>query len=202
MHVWRIPQIAAAGTIWLIQSRKLRNVILVRQKHIFFPKTFNLLLLFLAKAQEDKIKGNLTICKTTFQACKKYEDSSVAYVSKCKTSSSNLKSILSSLYFAKNKLNAVKSKASTIANTTSTASRSRRAALNSSTELISSITSFVTKCQSVDVDDIGTDTSITSLKSQITKTNVLVFSFTSTQISTATSSVTSLTIIITKVRNM
>ena len=168
----------------------------------FIPKTFSLLLLFLAKAQEDKIKGNLTICKTTFQACKKYEDSSVAYVSKCKTSSSNLKSILSSLYFAKNKLNAVKSKASTIANTTSTTSRSRRAALNSSTELISAISSFVTKCQSVDVDDIGTDTSITSLKSQITKTNVLVFSFTSTQISTATSSVTSLTIIITKVRNM
>lgn len=126
----------------------------------------------IAKAQEDKIKGNLTICKTTFQACKKYEDSSVAYVSKCKTSSSNLKSILSSLYFAKNKLNAVKSKASTIANTTSTTSRSRRAALNSSTELISAISSFVTKCQSVDVDDIGTDTSITSLKSQDRKSVV------------------------------
>lgn len=169
-------------------------------KNTFFPNIFTYL--FLAKTQEDKIKGNLTICKTTFQACKKYEDSSVAYVSKCKTSSSNLKSILSSLFFAKNKLNAVKAKASTISNSTSTASRSRRAALNSTTELISAITSFVTKCQSVDVDDIGTDTSITSLKSQITKTNVLTFSYTSTQISTATSSVTSLTIIITKVRNM
>ena len=109
---------------------------------------------------------------------------------------------MTSLYFAKNKLNAVKSKASTISNTkaSTTLLRRKRATLNSSTEVISSITSFVARCQIVDIDDIGTDTTIFNLKSQITKTNVLTFTYTSTQISTATSSVTSLTTIITKVR--
>ena len=162
------------------------------------------MLIILAKTQEDKIKGNLTTCKRTFQACKKYEDSSIAYVSKCKTSSSNLKSILSALYFAKNKLNAVKSKASTISGSKSSSakSRMRRAALNSSTEVITSITSFVARCQVVDVDDIGTDETIFSLKTKITKTNVLSFTYTSTQIITASSSVTSLKTIITMVNNI
>ena len=157
-----------------------------------------------AKAQEDNIKGNLTTCKRTFQACKKYEDSSIAYVSKCKTSSSNLKSILASLYFAKNKLNAVKSKASTISGSKASSfkSRKRRAALNSSTEVITSITSFVARCQAVDVDDIGTDETIFNLKTNITKTNVLSFTYTSTQISTASSSITSLITIITMVNNI
>ena len=110
--------------------------------------------------------------------------------------------MLASLYYAKNKLNAVKSKTSIIANseTSSASSRIRRASLNSSTEVISAITLFLTKILTMDVDNIGTDITITSLKTKITSTNVLTYTYTTTQIRTASSSVTSITKIITKVR--
>ena len=67
---------------------------------IFFP----------ASNKEKSIKKKLDECRDVFLACKKYEDQSIAYVAKCKTSDTSLKATLSSLYQAKLKMEAVNSK--------------------------------------------------------------------------------------------
>ena len=152
-----------------------------------------------AKDQESAIKEELKSCKETFQSCKRLEDDAVSYVYKCKTSANTLSKTLTSLYNAKNRLNAVKSKASNIASSNASSTKVKRAALSTVTELITALTTFVTKVQSLDVDSIGDDSTVISLKSSITKTNVLSFSFTSTQISTASSVVSSISVIIVKV---
>ena len=138
----------------------------------------------------------MDLCKKKFQSCKKYEDSSLVFVYKCKTSSSNLKATLNSLYNAKSRLTQVQNKANIIAN--QTASR-KRSVFTSATGLFSGLQSFVSKIQSLDVDSIGTDSTVKSLTTDITTTNVYIFTYTSVQISSASSLSSSISTIIVKV---
>ena len=143
----------------------------------------------------------MDVCKDVFIACKKYEDQSIAYVAKCKTSADSLKKTLASLYQAKQRLEAVKSKASSI-NATATAketrSRKKRVAITSAVTMISTMQTLMTKTQSLDVDLIGTDSTIKDQATSIAATNTLTLSFTSVQISAASTVVTQIQIIIVK----
>ena len=138
----------------------------------------------------------MEICKKKFQSCKKFEDSSLVYVYKCKTSSNNLKSTLNSLYNAKSRLTQVKNKVNIIANQTAS---KKRSVFTSNAALFAGLQSFLTKVQSLDVDSIGTDSTVKSLTTDITTTNVYTFTYTSVQISSASSFSTSITTIIVKV---
>ena len=132
-----------------------------------------------------------------FIACKQYEDQSIAYVAKCKTSSSSLKSTLSSLYQAKLKMETVSNKASAISNATAKAEkRTKRNAITSALTMITTMQSFVTLAQSLDTDALGTDSTLKKYATDISDTNTLSLSFTSVQISSATTVVTQITIII------
>ena len=135
-------------------------------------------------------------CKKKFQSCKKYEDSSLVYVYKCKTSSSNLKTTLNSLYNAKSRLTQVQNKLNIIAAQTASKKRSN---FESATALFSGLESFLTKIQSLDVDSIGTDSTVKNLTTDITTTNVYIFTYTSVQISSASSLSTSISTIIVQV---
>ena len=138
------------------------------------------------------------MCKDVFIACKKYEDQSIAYVAKCKTSADSLKKTLASLYQAKQRLEAVKSKASSISNATAkeTRSRKKRVAITSAVTMISTMQTLMTKTQSLDVDLIGTDSTIKDQAISIAATNTLTLSFTSVQIIAASTVVTQITAII------
>ena len=132
-----------------------------------------------------------------FIACKKYEDQSIAYVAKCKTSSSSLKTTLTGLYQAKQKLEAVSSKASSISQAEAKAeSRSKRFAITSADTMISALQAFITQAQSLDTDEIGTDSTMREYATNISATNTLSLSFTSVQISAASTIVTQITVIV------
>ena len=140
----------------------------------------------------------MDVCKDVFIACKKYEDQSIAYVAKCKTSADSLKKTLASLYQAKQRMEAVKSKASSISNATAkeTRSRKKRVAITSAVTMISTMQTLMTKTQSLDVDLIGTDSTIKDQATSIAATNTLTLSFTSVQIDAASTVVTQITVII------
>ena len=132
-----------------------------------------------------------------FIACKQFEDQSIAYVAKCKTSTSSLKTTLNSLYQAKAKMEAVSNKATSISNATAKAEgRSKRVAITSAATMISSMTSFVTLAQSLDTDALGTDSTLKEYATNISATNTLTLSFTSVQISSATTVVTQISVIV------
>ena len=138
----------------------------------------------------------MDICKKKFQSRKKYEDSSLVYVYKCKTSSSKLKTTLNSLYNAKSRLTQVQNKVNIIANQTASRKRSN---FESATALFSGLQSFLTKIQSLDIDSIGTDSTVKNLTTDITTTNVYIFTYTSVQISSASSFSSSISTIIVQV---
>ena len=135
-------------------------------------------------------------CKVVFITCKKYEDQSVGYIAKCKTSADSLKKTLASLCKAKAELEAVKSKATSISKVKGL--REKRAAITSAVTMISTMQTLLTKAQSLDVDLIGTDSTIKDQASSIASTNTLSLSFTSVQISAASTVVTQIQIIIVK----
>ena len=143
----------------------------------------------IAKDKDDKVKNKLDLCKKAFSTCKKFEDKAVQYVYKCKTSNSNLLATLTSLYNAQNKLTNVKNKANTIANSTPS---NKRTTYISSTELITAIITFVTTITSLDVDAIGTSSTVKTIAVNVQETNVYVFTYTSVQISSAQSAATSI----------
>ena len=132
-----------------------------------------------------------------FIACKQYEDQSIAYVAKCKTSSSSLKATLSGLYQAKIKMEKVSNKATAISKATAKADkRIKRNAITSATTMIVTMQSFVTRAQSLDTDALGTDSTMKKYATDISDTNTLSLSFTSVQISSATAVVTQITTIV------
>ena len=150
-----------------------------------------------ASSKEKAIKKKLELCKSVFIACKQYEDQSIAYVAKCKTSTSSLKSTLNSLYQAKIKMKNVNNKASAISNATAKAEkRTKRNAITSAVTMITTMQSFVTLAQSLDTDALGTDSTLKKYATDISDTNTLSLSFTSVQISSATTVVTQINIII------
>ena len=131
-----------------------------------------------------------------FIACKKYEDSAITYVSKCKTSSSDLRSTLKSLYTAQTKLNTVSSKSTSISKQTAS---KKRTAYTSASNLIAAILALVSRIQSLDTDEIGTDSTFKAYAINISQTNVLSFTYTSSQISSASTAVTSITTVLTEI---
>ena len=132
-----------------------------------------------------------------FIACKQYEDQSIAYVAKCKTSSSSLKAGLNSLYQAKLKMETVSNKATAISNATAKdEKRGKRNAITSATTMIVTMQSFVTRAQSLDTDALGTDSTMKKYATDISDTNTLSLSFTSAQISSATTVISQIATIV------
>ena len=147
----------------------------------------------IAKEKDETVKRKIDSCKKAFSTCKKFEDKAIAYVYKCKTSVSNLVSTLTSLYNGKSRLTNILDKANTIANSTPS---KKRTTYNSATELITSISTFITVITSLDVDDLGTSTTVQAITINVQETNVYVFTYTSVQISIAQSAVTVITTVL------
>ena len=91
----------------------------------------------------------------------------------------------------------VSKKASAISNATvKTEKRPKRNAITSAVTMITTMQSFVTLAQSLDTDALGTDSTLKKYATDISDTNTLSLSFTSVQISSATTVVTQITTII------
>ena len=94
-------------------------------------------------------------------------------------------------------MEAVSNKSSAIASDTAKADkRTKRVAITSAATMISSLQSFVTLAQSLDTDALGTSSSLKEYATNISATNTLTLSFTSVQISAATTVVTQISVII------
>ena len=94
-------------------------------------------------------------------------------------------------------MSAVSTKSKAISEATAKAEkRTKRVAITSAATMISSLQSFVTLAQSLDTDALGTSSSLKELATNISATNTLTLSFTSVQISVATTAVTQISVII------
>ena len=117
-------------------------------------------------------------CKDQFAECKGYEDSSVKFISSCKTGSSALKTTLTNLFTASDMVSKVMNKSSTVATkgdsstarqlstittityTTVTVNTSDTAAFTNSSLFMNAMAMFTDVSQKLDVDAIATDSRI------------------------------------------
>ena len=91
----------------------------------------------------------------------------------------------------------VSKKASAISNATVKAEKiTKRNAITSAVTMITTMQSFVTRAQSLNTDALGTDSTLITYATDISYTNTLSLSFTSVQISSATTFVMQITKII------
>ena len=132
----------------------------------------------LAGPKEKVLKKKLKLCKDVDGACKDYEDKSMVYIASCKTSTNALNTTLKVLYQAQEYFTNVSLKTAEIANLTG--SNNLR-----NNELMESVTQFTIMSNSVDLDQIGLDSTIRELALNISTTSVNNMTFTSDQISTA-----------------
>ena len=94
-------------------------------------------------------------------------------------------------------MEAVSNKSSAIAKATAKADkRTKRVAITSAATMISSLQAFVTLAQSLDTDALGTSSLLKEYATNISATNTLTLSFTTTQISTASTVVIQITVIV------
>ena len=78
-------------------------------------------------------------------------------------------------------------------------SSKKRSVYTNTTALFSGLQSFVTLIQSLDIDSIESDSTVISLTTDILTTNVYLFTYTSVQISIASSFSTSISTVIVQV---
>ena len=152
------------------------------------------------KDKEKAIKHAYQACKSATGTCTKYQDQTISYIATCKTSSSSLKKAFVALNQSKDMLTKVNSKINEALDTTSRRERTEdEKDLEDCASFTVDVALFVTYSSSVELDTIGSNTTIKTLATSISTTSITSTSCTDAEKASLTTAQISVNTLITQV---
>ena len=125
---------------------------------------------FPVKKKDAEVKEEWNKCRNATIICNKNEDKAITFVSKCKTGAEALKTKLKSLYKAQNMLNNTNTKTNsatgtsrdtvTITYTSFSINTTDTSAITNSSFFVNIISWLTITLEALDVDDIGSNTTV------------------------------------------